>query len=205
MASEPIPAQPGVQPKKISRLMVFAILFSSFLVMIACTVVSVGYSVHRYWESVLIAEIARSLTQKTQMFAGRVNTDRQHQIADITSEEGQRAGARATVIDVNGKVLADSEITTASLENDGHHPEFAAALRGEIGRDTRKRNAFGIPVLYVAVPVAGGAVRLAYPLSDIGIGTAHAKKALLLGSLIAGLAALAISALGAATVVKRQT
>jgi len=200
MAAEPM----ATQPKKTSRLTVFAILFSSFVVMTACTVVSVGYSVHRYWERVLLGEIKRSLTQKAQMFANRVNTDRQHQIADITSQEGQLAGVRATVIDVNGKVVADSEIATASLENDGRHPEFAAALRGETGIDTRKRNAFGIPVLYVAVPVSGGAVRLAYPLSDIGIATTQARKTLLLGSLIAALAGLAISALAAETVARRQ-
>jgi two-component system phosphate regulon sensor histidine kinase PhoR len=183
--------------------MVFAILFSSFLVMIACTAVSVGYSAHRHWKNALLSETTRSLTQKAQMFASRVNTDRQHQIADITSQEGQAAGARATVIDVNGKVIADSEIAPASLENDGHHPEFAAALRGEIGADTRKRNAFGIPVLYVAVPVSGGAVRLAYPLSDIAIAAGQARKTLLLGSLIAVLAALAISALASQTLASR--
>jgi len=180
--------------------MVFAILFSSFVVMIACTAVGVGYSVHRYWKNALLAEVTRSLTQKAQMFASRVNTDRQHQIADITSQEGQAAGARATVIDVNGKVIADSEIAPASLGNDSQHPEFAAALRGEIGTDTRKRNTFAIPVLYVAVPVSGGAVRLAYPLSDTAIASAQARKMLLLGSLIAVLAALAISGLASRTI-----
>ncbi len=37
------------------------------------------------------------------MFAYRVEADRQHSLADITSQEGQAAGARATVIDPTGQ------------------------------------------------------------------------------------------------------
>jgi two-component system phosphate regulon sensor histidine kinase PhoR len=203
MASEIETAQG--KRKKAGRLAVFLILFASFLAMIAATAVSVEHSVHRYWRSVLLEEITRSLTQKAQMFAARVNTDRAHKIADITSQGGQNAGSRATVIDGNGKVLADSEIPIASLEHEGHRPEFVAALRGEIGTDTRKHNTFGVPVLYVAVPVAGGAVRLAYPLADIAIANTGARHVLLLGTTIAVFAALAISALAAETVLRRQS
>ncbi len=192
------------QQTKIPRLPVFLILFSSFLAMIAVAVISVGFGVHRYWENVLREEIQRNLTEKARMFASRVNTDRGHKIEDITSQEGQYAGARATVIDANGKVVADSEAQVLSLENEGHRPEFAAALRGDTGVETRKRNAFGMRVLYVAVPFSGGAVRLAYPLADIGIATAHARQVLLLASLVAVLAALAISALAAETVARRS-
>jgi len=171
--------------------------------MIACISISVGYSVHRYWENALVEENTRSLTQKAQMFSGRVNAARQRPIGELTSEFGQEAGARATVIDVNGKVVADSEIAVASLEGDGRHPEFVAALRGEIGVDKRKRSAFGIPILFVAVPVAGGAVRLAYPLSDLSIASSQSRTTLLYSSLIAVIAALATSALGSAAIVRR--
>src|SRR5437879_4491217 len=191
------------QQAKIARLPVFLILFSSFLAMIAAAIISVGFGVHRYWESVLREEIQRNLTEKARMFASRINTDRGHKIEDITSQEGQDAGARATVIDANGKVVADSEVQVLSLENEGHRPEFVAALRGDTGVETRKRSVFGIPVLYVAVPVAGGAVRLAYPLGDIGIATAHARRVLLLASSVAVLAALAISAIAMVTLARR--
>jgi two-component system, OmpR family, phosphate regulon sensor histidine kinase PhoR len=191
----PVPARPA-------RLPVFLILFLSFLAMIAATAISMGYTMHRYWESVLHVEIERSLIQKAQLFANRVNTDHANKIEDITSQEGQHAGARATVIDVNGKVIADSEVLVAALENEGRRPEFLAALRGETGVDTRERN--GIPVLYVAVPVSGGAVRLAYPLADISIAAAHARQVLLFGSIVASFAGLAVSALAAQTVARRR-
>ena len=185
-----------------ARLPAFLIVFTSFLAMIAATAISMGYTVHSYWESALRVEIERSLTQKARLFASRVNTDHASKIEDLTSQEGQHAGARATVIDTNGKVIADSEVPVAALENEGHRPEFLAALRGETGVDARKRN--GIPVLYVAVPVSGGAVRLAYPLADINIAKAHARNVLLLGSLVAVGAALAVSALAAGAVARRN-
>lgn len=189
--------------KKPGRLMAFFILFAAFLAMIAAAAVGIGYNVHRYWEDALRAEITRNLTQKTQMFANRINTDHEHKIEDITSQEGQLAGARATVIDTNGRVVGDSEVQLSALENEGRHPEFVTALRGEIGVVTRKRNDFGVAVLYLAVPVSGGAVRLAYPLADIDIATAHARRVLLLGSAIAVLAGLAISWLAATTLARR--
>jgi two-component system phosphate regulon sensor histidine kinase PhoR len=211
MASNPETPRSSGQPavagssarKNPARLPVFLILFTSFLTMIAATAISMGYTVHRYWESALQVEIGRSLTQKAQLVASRVNSDRSSRIEDITAQEGQHAGARATVIDVNGKVIADSEVPVAALENEGQRPEFRAALRGETGIETRRRN--GIPVLYVAVPVSGGAVRLAYPLADVEIAAAHARQVLLTGSVIAALTALAISALAAQTITPRQS
>jgi two-component system, OmpR family, phosphate regulon sensor histidine kinase PhoR len=189
--------------KKSGRLTSFFVLFGAFLAIIAAAAIGIGYNVHRYWEDVLRVEITRNLTQKAQMFAARVNTDHEHKIEDIVAQEGQSAGARATVVDTNGRVVADSEVQLSALENEGRRAEFVAALRGETSVVTRKRNDFGVPVLYAAVPVSGGAVRLAYPLADIDIATAHARRVLLLGSAIAALAALAISWLAATTVTRR--
>jgi len=197
--------EPEAFPRRTGWLSTFLVLFASFLTMIVATAVGVGYSVHRYWRDVLHEEIQRDLTAKGRMFAARVETDREHKIADITSQEGLNAGARATVVDTNGKALADSEVPLASLENEGKRPEFVAALRGEIGVDSRRRNAFGTPVLYIAVPVSGGAARLAYPLADIEIASAHARHVLWLGSGIAVLAALAISTLAAQTVTRTSS
>ena len=119
----------------------------------------------------------------------------------VGREEGQLAGARATVVDTNGRVVADSEVQLSALENEGRRPEFAAALRGETSVVTRKRNDYGVAVLYASVPVSGGAVRLAYPLNDVDIAIGHARRILFLGGGLALLAGLAISWLTAATIV----
>src|SRR5579872_295461 len=184
------------------RTRVFLILLTSFLAMILVTAISFGFMIHS-WEGILRTEIERSLTQKAQMFAGEVNTDHTRNIVALTSQEGQRAGARATVVDMNGKVIADSEVRLVDLDNEGRRPEFAAALHGDTGAEVRSRNMFGIPVLYVAVPVSGGAVRLAYPLADLSIATSRATHALILGVIIAVVAAFVLSAFTAEAVARR--
>jgi two-component system, OmpR family, phosphate regulon sensor histidine kinase PhoR len=169
--------------------------------MIIVTAVSFGFVIHS-WEGILRTEIERGLTQKAQMFASEVN-DHTRSIGALTSQEGQRAGARATVVDMNGKVIADSEVRVGDLQNEGRRPEFAAALHGDTGSDVRSRNTFGIPVLYVAVPVSGGAVRLAYPLADVSIATARGTRVLVFSCIVAVLAAFVVSALTAAAVTQR--
>jgi hypothetical protein len=183
------------------RARLFFILLASFLTMIAVAAVSFGFMIHS-WEGILRSEIERGLTQKAQMFASEVN-DHTRSIGALTSQEGQRAGARATVVDMNGKVIADSEVRVADLDNEGRRPEFAAALHGDTGVDVRSRSTFGIPVLYVAVPVSGGAVRLAYPLADLGIIRTQVHRTLFLICAFAFIAAVAISGFTAHLISRR--
>src|SRR3984957_3440002 len=166
---------------------------AAFAVVIVAATVTLDFSIRRAWEDSLRQEIDRSLKQKTIMFANRVNTDREHNLQDIVSQEGQAAGARATVIDVTGKVLADSEAAAAAMDNAAQSPEFAAALKGEIGIDVRTSRTLGIKVLYVAAPVSGGAARLAYPLSDLEVATSELGKKLLIGAAVALLVALVLA------------
>jgi two-component system phosphate regulon sensor histidine kinase PhoR len=192
---------PVGRPTKSLWARLFFILLASFLVMIIVTAVSFGFMIHS-WEGILRTEIERGLTQKAQMFASEVN-DHTRSIGALTSQEGQRAGARATVVDMNGKVIADSEVRVADLDNEGRRPEFAAALHGDTGSDVRSRSTFGIPVLYVAVPVSGGAVRLAYPLADVSIMRTQVHRTLFLICVFAFVAAVAISGFAAHLISQR--
>ena len=185
------------------RKRLFFRLLAAFALVIAAATVTLDFSIRRAWESSLQEEIDRNLKQKTVMFANRVNSDREHNLQNIVSQEGQAAGARATVIDVTGKVLADSEATASTMENHAQRPEFIAALKGEIGTDTRTSRTLGLQFLYVAAPVSGGAVRLAYPLSDIEASTARVRRTLLRGSAITFLGALILAAVVAQFTARR--
>jgi two-component system, OmpR family, phosphate regulon sensor histidine kinase PhoR len=176
------------------RSRIFFKLMFVFLLVIGATAITLQLTVHRVWERTLREQIKLNLKQKTLMFAHRVETDRQHSLADITSQEGQAAGARATVIDPTGKVLADSEADPGTMENHAHHGEFAAALSGETGVEERKSQTLGVPFLYVAVPVTGGAVRLAYPLPEIETTDRPLAVALFWGSLAALIFAFIVAA-----------
>ena len=173
---------------------IFFKLLAVFLIVIAATAVILDVMIGNAWEASLRAEVQRNLTQKTVLFAHRVETDHTRTIAEIAAEEGQAAGARATVIDASGKVLADSQIDPARMENPFKRQEFADALAGRTGENTRRSATVGIPFLYVAVPVSGGAVRLAYPLSDVEAVQGLVRRRLFWGSLIASLIAFMVAA-----------
>jgi two-component system, OmpR family, phosphate regulon sensor histidine kinase PhoR len=168
-----------------------------FLLVIGVTAITLQLTVREVWQHTLRDQIERNLKQKTSMFAYRVDADRQHGVADIAAQEGQAAGARATVIDPTGKVLADSEADPGTMENQGERKEFVAALAGHLGVDERKSQTLGVPYLYVAAPVSGGAVRFAYPLPEIEITDRPLGKALLWGSLTAAVFALLVAAIAA--------
>src|ERR1035437_4185106 len=165
-----------------------------FLLVIGVTAITLQMTVHGVWKRTLREQIERNLKQKTLMVAYRVEADRQHSLADITAQEGQAAGARATVIDPTGKVLADSEADAGSMENHEHRPEFVSAFAGKVGVDERKSHTLGVPFLYVAAPVSGGAVRLAYPLAEIETTDRLLGVALFWGSLSAFVFAVLVAA-----------
>src|ERR1700704_462071 len=176
-----------------------------FLLVIAVTAITLQLTVHKVWERTLREQIERNLKQKTLMFAYRVEADRQHSLADIAAQEGQAAGARATVIDPTGKVLADSEADPSTMENQRNRKEFASALAGQLGvnEGDSQSPALGVPFFYVAVPVSGGAVRLAYPVSEMEITDRPLAVALFWGSLTVFVFAVLVAAVAAEYVCRR--
>jgi two-component system phosphate regulon sensor histidine kinase PhoR len=172
---------------------IFFKLLAVFLIVIAATAAILDVMIGNAWEASLRGDIERNLTQKTILFAHRVEIDRAHSLTDIASQEAKAAGARATIIDSSGKVLADSESDPANMQNHATRAEFAAALSGKTGEDERRSATLGVPFLYVADPISGGAVRLAYPLSDVQTVQSQVRRPMIRGSLLACLVALLIA------------
>lgn len=182
---------------------VFLKLTALFLILIAVAVVTMEVTVRPAWERSLRAEIERDLVGKTRLFASRVQTDTSLPLTDLVRQESQLSGARATVIDRQGRVLADSQADSESMENHAQRPEFKAAWEGRVGSAERISRTVGVPFLYVAVPIAGGAVRMAYPLSTLQETTRNVRRSLIIGSAIALLVALVIALVFAYMVERR--
>jgi two-component system phosphate regulon sensor histidine kinase PhoR len=171
---------------------------AAFVVVILAGAVMFDLMLGGAWQTSLRNEIERNLIQKTQLLAHRVETERSGRfLADIAAQEGQAAGARVTIIDAAGNVLTDSESRPGAAENLAQRREFAAALSGHVGSDQRRSSTIGVPFLYVAVPISGGAVRLAYPLSDVEAVSLQVRHRLELASGLAFLFALLVAAVAA--------
>jgi two-component system phosphate regulon sensor histidine kinase PhoR len=173
---------------------IFFKLLAVFLIVIAVTAIMFDVMLGSAWQRSLRTEIERNLTQKTLLFAHRVEIDHEHSLPEIAAQEGRAAGARATIIDASGKVLADSDANPANMENHASRAEFAAALSGKTGENERRSATVGVPFLYIAAPISGGAVRLAYPLSDVEAVQAQVRRQLWWGSLLSSFVALLIAA-----------
>ena len=140
----------------------------SFAVLLLVAAFALNLLTAHAWEKSVAVESERNLRQKTLMFAQRVDSDRHGSLAEIAAQQAQAAGARTTIIDVNGNVLADSQTDPSGVQdaNFASVPELVAALHGQVGVATRAVNPAGVPLLFVAAPIQGGAVRLSRPLDE---------------------------------------
>jgi two-component system, OmpR family, phosphate regulon sensor histidine kinase PhoR len=175
---------------------------AALLVIVACTL-TMAVLVHHAWVGMLRSEIETSLRQKTLMFAARVEEAAPASLSQITRQTASAADARVTVIDSSGKVLADSEANPSEMENHASRPEFTAALHGQVGSSTRLSRTIGVELLYVAAPVPGGAVRLAYPLSAIQEADRRIGGDLLEAALVAAFLAMLLAIIATYSISRR--
>jgi len=101
-------------------------------------------------------------------------TDELAALQRLTVGVGTAAEARFTVIDSTGRVLADSQVEPATLENHSDRPEVKQALAGHEARERRDSATLGQEEVYVAIPLpvsqaawSQGVVRVAQPAALI--------------------------------------
>lgn len=149
-----------------------------------------------------IANLRRQLAEKGRMLALFYP-----QPAAFPRSEARRiaqtAGGRLTVIRSDGLVLADSDANPDKMENHRTRPELIEAFHGAVGSSIRKSATIGVSFLYVAVPIQGGAIRIAVPLAQIDRQVADVRLEILAGAALAFLPAILIAALLARFISRR--
>jgi two-component system phosphate regulon sensor histidine kinase PhoR len=95
-------------------------------------------------------------------------------VQQLTAAEGTAADVRFTLIDRQGKVLADSQADPSTLENHKTRPEVAQALAGHEGRARRRSATLNQEEVYVAIPLptstepwSNGVLRVAQAASRV--------------------------------------
>jgi two-component system phosphate regulon sensor histidine kinase PhoR len=81
------------------------------------------------------------------------------------------------------------------MENHSTRPELIQAFHGGVGWSIRHSATIGIDFLYVAVPVPGGAIRVAAPLAEINGQVARIRRQILVATALAFLPAILIAGL----------
>ena len=122
----------------------------------------------------------------------------------LVVDYGRETGARITVIDPAGVVLADSEKDARDMENHLYRPEIQASLAGEKRLSIRRSATLTQRMMYLGVPLeAGGrivgALRLSLFMKDI-----EALLAVFRGELLKVVGAMILVALAIAFVLARS-
>ncbi len=74
-------------------------------------------------------------------------------LGEIVTRFGKSMGRRITVIDREGKVLADSEKGVGDMDNHFFRPEIQAALRGEKRMSIRESSTLKTEMMYMSIPL----------------------------------------------------
>lgn len=147
------------------RTRIFLKLLGAMTGMIALALVSVYFFTSPVVENNYIESRSRELYEKAraiEMSGVDALSDPVHVRA-----LAKAIGARITLIDHSGKVLADSDASAATMENHATRPEMHEALQGRKGSIIRASGTLHRDFLYLAIPVKEGALRLAIPLSEV--------------------------------------
>lgn len=120
------------------------------------TLGSFSWLVARSASQSLTDQIVESMGEAASLVRSQLVDARDpHELASIS---GAQLGARVTIIDRDGTVVADSQADPASMENHADRPEISDALQGLTGAEARFSETLGVEQIYIAVPSDDGPI-----------------------------------------------
>src|SRR6188768_1406133 len=146
---------------------IFFKLIGAVLCLLIVALAAVDFLATRVVENTYQETLEREMFDKGAMLALALSQGLNLRDADVVRTFAGKTRARLTLVARDGRPLSDSDASTNRMENHRGRPEIEAALAGQRGSARRKSITIGVDFLYVAVPVADGALRLAVPLSEI--------------------------------------
>jgi signal transduction histidine kinase len=126
---------------------------------------------------------------------------------DVVAEYRSRTGATVVITDASGQAVAASGPGAVAGDSFANRPEIASALAGNFESGERESRTLGEPLVYVALPVRSGdsvlgAVRLAYPASEIDHRVVSRLWTLAVAVVVSLAAALVVAVAVAATIAR---
>ena len=155
---------------------IFFKLILTLVGLLAVTAIGMQYLVTLVTERSYMDELRRSLETQARIAELSLRAARTGMVERTIDQIAEKSGVRVTLIRTDGSVIADSEADPAAMENHAKRPEFVLALKGGTGSDIRLSRTVGREFLYVAIPTAGGALRLALPTPEIDAHTQEIRS-----------------------------
>lgn len=183
---------------------VYLWLFAAAMV----TFLLAGLQADRTIRRVYREQVAGELLAQADWMAGELGMNTRLPAYDRVDarckEVGRVAHVRVTVVLPDGRVVGDSDMDPATMENHANRPEIQEAVAGRTGKSERFSDTLRRMLSYLAVPVQRdgkvvAVVRTSMPLASIDRALASASRQVGLGVL----AAAALFALVASGLVRR--
>ncbi len=190
------------------RSLIFRKLLLTSVLLVGVTLVSADFWLTRY-----TAERERSLVQdqmarSVRFLAPTLIANPPVSLQKWAEDTDTALGARVTVIDSSGVVLAESRHDPESMENHRERPEVRAALQGRPGSSIRRSATLDVDFCYYAAPLdlpghPHAVLRLAIPLTQVGASIAAVRRLILRSSAFAAALALVLAYSFARTFTRR--
>jgi two-component system phosphate regulon sensor histidine kinase PhoR len=174
-------------------------LLATYLGLTAAVLIVVDLQLNRTFARDLMAALDDTLERQAR--AAHAWLDDREPPARVAERVAAAAGARVTVIDAGGRVLADSD-AAGPLENHADRPEIASARERGVGHATRRSSTLGRDLRYVAVAHEGRVVRIAVATDRAGRLVGRMRARVLAASAVALIVAALLGLLVASRVVR---
>lgn len=185
-------------------------LFSSYVFIIitltGLTLAVLWPSIEKQYLSTLSNTLQTSALMARPAVVPLLEKDRLAELQQLVKILGRETLTRITVINAEGRVLADSDEDARTMENHRNRPEFVDALQGNVGSAKRYSSTADQDMLYVAVPLelankqVVGALRTSFFLRSINNLLADLRQRMIRIALLILLLALVAAALLSRTV-----
>lgn len=152
-------------------------LIGNYLLIIVLILLATGAILSVSLKQYYLDNVKNNLERESRLAASMIedylqtNGGDEEQLGQISRIVSDNIGARVTIVDKSGKVVADSVYLVDELGPHGGRPEIYQALQGETGISTRFSDTEGQQMLYVAMAFdkgdAQGVVRLARSMEEV--------------------------------------
>lgn len=178
---------------KLNRRRLVWQLYPSYLLLILLVLLAVGWFVSGELRSFHYQQTADDLRARALLvehqLQGQISESHQLRLSQLVKKLGAQSDTRITIIQKDGRVLADSHEEALQMDNHGQRPEVLEAFAGKQGMSIRFSKTLGQSLMYVALPIYDegqlvGSIRTSLSVSDLNATLKGIYWQFLLGGLV---------------------
>lgn len=136
-----------------------------------------------------ISKLEENLLIQSRLITEQIPLSLLPNLDEFCKKYKEKTGARITIIDSAGRVIGDSDESSAKMENHSDRPEIKEALVNNIGSSIRFSKTLQKEFFYLAVALntnlERGFLRLSVPLHDLETAISDMRRRIAFASLIA--------------------